>query len=92
MNVILERTFWLTVINLMLAVTTLGIVLLVAGAAVHDIHRRFTSRRRARREDMNMLRKLGVTMPDGGRPIDEMEELRKQDPGRSGSPEDLPRS
>lgn len=85
MEMFVERTFWLTVINLLLAVTTLGIVLLVAGAAARDILRRFTSRRTALREDVEVLRRLGVTMHDGGRPIDEMEELRKQEPGQRAS-------
>lgn len=88
MNIFVERTFWLTLINLLLGLTTLGIILLVAGAAIRDLHRRFTSRQR----DRDVLRKLGVTMPDGGRPIDEMEELRKQDPTRSGGPGDRPQS
>jgi len=76
-----EGTFWVTAINVLLAVVTLGIVLLVSGAAVNDIVRRSSTRRTARHHDAEVFRRLGITMPDGGEPIDEMEELRKQEPG-----------
>jgi HAMP domain-containing protein len=75
-----EGTFWLTLVNVLLAVVTLGVLLIVAGAAANDVVRRYSRRRAARHEDAAMFRRLGITMPDGGLPIDEMEELKKQEP------------
>ncbi len=75
-------TFWLITVNVLLGAVTLGILFLVAGAAVNDAMHRYSARRAARREDEAMFRRLGITMPDGGRPIDEMDELHRQEPER----------
>jgi hypothetical protein len=83
MNFFEQGTFWITAVNILLGAATLGIVLVVAGAAMQDFAHRYSSRRSARREDAEVFRRLGITMPDGGRPIDEMEELKKQEPGPS---------
>jgi hypothetical protein len=82
MAIVLDTAFWLTVLNYLLGIATAGLVALVAGAAFQDLYLRATSTRRMLKRDTRMLKGMGITMHDGGRPIDEIQELRKGSPVR----------
>lgn len=64
-------TLWVTVTNVFLAVVTAGGLAVVLGAGLRDL---FGRRREA---DAAIMRRLGVTLQDGGEPIDEMKDLRE---------------
>jgi hypothetical protein len=67
------NTGWLTATNILLGLATLLILGIVAVATVREIIGHIEVRRlraRALRRSLD-LRNLGVTLPDGGTPVDE---------------------
>jgi hypothetical protein len=67
------NTQWLTATNVLLGLATLLVVSVVAAATIREILWRVEARRlrsRALRRALD-LRELGITMQDGGRPVDE---------------------
>lgn len=74
-------TFWVILTNILLGIATLTILFFVGSVVLQEVVRRARSMRAAKRHDRAVLRRLGITLPDGGEPIDEMEELRKQERG-----------
>jgi len=81
MTVAAGGTIWVTAINVLLGLVTLGLLLVVAGAALKEAIRHLHARGPENEADREVLRRLGITLPDGGEPIDEMEELKKPDRG-----------
>lgn len=78
MNTLIEpNTLWLTTINALLGVAIVGCALVIALHIARDIR----IHRKARKEEAQIpadylwgLKNLGVTLPDGGEKIDEMNE------------------
>ena len=78
-------TFWVVATNIVLGLVTLGLLLVVAGTALREAIRHLHATGPGNEKDLAVLRRLGITLPDGGKPIDEMEELRKSvDESRKG--------
>lgn len=70
-------TFWLDFTNIALGLVTLACVLVVAAGAFADLRRRLRAREHAAADDHSFATpELGVTMADGGEPVDEHETRR----------------
>jgi hypothetical protein len=73
------NTYWLNITDIILGIVTLACVAFVAQAALREIYARLASRIRPH-EDAHALAlpELGLTMADGGEPLDQKSDRRKK--------------
>ena len=86
-----SETSWLTVTNIALGVVTLAALVAVARTVVLEIADRVRAKERVpvwQDDHAFVLSNLGITMADGGEPIDEQKLAQKQPKGNAAKPED----
>jgi hypothetical protein len=75
------ETLWLNVINALLGLVTAGMLMVVAGVAVHDLLLKWRTEHgeaRAPEQEAWFAPALGLTMADGGEKVAEKEKEEKQ--------------
>ena len=90
-----SETGWLNVVNISLGLAVLVCLLAVGRMVIQDLRNRATSRAHKLAVHINKtftLSSLGITMADGGEPIDENAIRDKRDQARNEDPPNIIRS
>jgi hypothetical protein len=77
LSCIIGRETLLDIMNLLLAVATIAFFVVIVVAGWRGVLEYRKNRSLANTELSRMLKRLGITLPDGGKKIDEEEEQRK---------------
>jgi hypothetical protein len=90
-----SETSWLNLTNIALGLAVLVCVVAVGRVVIHDLRVRVTARRRrpiVQDDHAFSLSSLGITMADGGEPIDENSITPKRQPSQDDDPPSVIRS
>jgi hypothetical protein len=85
-----SETFWLTLVNIALGLAVLAYVFISGRAVVQELKNRAErSRRLASKSDSGNfnLASLGITLQDGGEPLNEMKQALRQSNTPDNSPQ-----